>query len=33
MQRRFFLKSAAVAAGASVPFSAFVERVESKNKP
>ena len=33
MQRRSFLKSAAVAAGASVPFSAFVERVEAKKQP
>jgi uncharacterized protein len=33
MQRRSFLKSAAVAAGASVPFTAFVERVEAKKKP
>jgi len=32
MQRRSFLKSAAVAAGASVPFTAFVERVEAKKK-
>jgi secreted PhoX family phosphatase len=33
MQRRSFLKSAAVAAGASVPFSALVERVEAKKSP
>ena len=32
MQRRSFLKSAAVAAGASVPFSALVERVEARKQ-